>query len=396
VALPLDGVKVLDLSRVLAGPNCAAFLADIGADVTKIESTDGGDESRTWVPRKGVESAAFLALNRNKRGMALNLKTEEGAEILCKMARDADVLVENFRTGMMDRLDLGYEKLSALNPRLVYCSISAFGETGTLKDEVGYEAILQAYGGVMSVTGEPDGDPVRCGLSFIDLTTGIVSAYAVMGALLQRERTGEGQKVETSLLETAVSLLNYHAQAYLLDGTVPGRLGSGHPSMVPYRNFECRDGRFIFIAASNDRLWERLCETLELDHLLEDPRFEDVIKRVENRGELEEIIAAKVAELDLDHIHEVLRSGGVPAAPVNTVDRLMNEPQVRHRQMVRTVTHSTLGVIRILGQPMKFSAMEPREATASPTYGEHTDEILRELGYGEEEVAALRDKKVVR
>jgi crotonobetainyl-CoA:carnitine CoA-transferase CaiB-like acyl-CoA transferase len=166
--------------------------------------------------------------------------------------------------------------------------------------------------------------------------------------------------------------------------------------MVPYRNFECRDGRFIFIAASNDRLWERLCETLELDHLLEDPRFEDVIKRVENRGELEEIIAAKVAELDLDHIHEVLRSGGVPAAPVNTVDRLMNEPQVRHRQMVRTVTHSTLGVIRILGQPMKFSAMEPREATASPTYGEHTDEILRELGYGEEEVAALRDKKVVR
>jgi crotonobetainyl-CoA:carnitine CoA-transferase CaiB-like acyl-CoA transferase len=396
VALPLDGLKVLDLSRVLAGPNCSVFLADMGADVVKIESTDGGDESRTWVPRKGEESAAFLALNRNKRGMTLNLKTEEGAEILRKMARDADVLVENFHAGMMDRLGLGYEELSALNSRLVYCSISAFGETGPLKDEVGYEAILQAYSGVMSVTGEPDGDPVRCGLSFIDLTTGVVSAYAVMGALLQRERTGEGQKVETSLLETAVSLLNYHAQAYLLDGTIPGRLGSGHPSMVPYRNFECRDGRFIFIAASNDRLWKRLCETLELGHLLEDPRFEDVIKRVENRGELEKIVAAKVAEYDLDHIHEVLRSGGVPAAPVNTVDRLMNEPQVRHRQMIQTVTHSTLGEIRILGQPMKFSAMEPREATASPTYGEHTDEILRELGYREEEVAALRDKKVVR
>jgi crotonobetainyl-CoA:carnitine CoA-transferase CaiB-like acyl-CoA transferase len=396
VALPLSGVKVLDLSRVLAGPNCAMFLADMGADVTKIESTDGGDEARAWVPRKGEESAAFLALNRNKRGMTLNLKTEEGAEVLRRMVRDADVLVENFRAGMMNRLGLGYEELSAVNPRLVYCSISAFGETGPLKDEVGYEAILQAYGGVMSVTGEPDGEPVRCGLSFIDLTTGIVSAYAVMGALLQRERTGEGQKVETSLLETVVSLLNYHAQASLLDGTVPGRLGSGHPSMVPYRNFRCRDGRFIFIAASNDRLWNNLCEALGMNHLLEDPRFEDGLKRGENREELEEIIAAKVAEHDLDHIRKVLRDGGVPAAPVNTVDRVMNEPQLRHRQMIQTVTHSTLGDVQILGQPMKFSAIEPREATASPTYGEHTDEILRELGYREEEVAALRNKKVVR
>jgi crotonobetainyl-CoA:carnitine CoA-transferase CaiB-like acyl-CoA transferase len=396
VALPLSGVKVLDLSRVLAGPNCAMFLADMGADVTKIESTDGGDEARAWVPRKGEESAAFLALNRNKRGMTLNLKTEEGAEVLRRMVRVADVLVENFRAGMMNRLGLGYEELSAVNPRLVYCSISAFGETGPLKDEVGYEAILQAYGGVMSVTGEPDGEPVRCGLSFIDLTTGIVSAYAVMGALLQRERTGEGQKVETSLLETVVSLLNYHAQAYLLDGTVPGRLGSGHPSMVPYRNFRCRDGRFIFIAASNDRLWNNLCEALGMNHLLEDPRFEDGLKRGENREELEEIIAAKVAEHDLDLIRKVLRDGGVPAAPVNTVDRVMNEPQLRHRQMIQTVTHSTLGDVQILGQPMKFSAIEPREATASPTYGEHTDEILRELGYREEEVAALRNKKVVR
>jgi len=396
VALPLDGVKVLDLSRVLAGPNCAVFLSDMGADVTKVESIDGGDETRSWVPRKGGESAAFLALNRNKRSITLNLKAQEGAEILRGMARETDVLVENFRAGTMERMRLGYEELSTLNPRLIYCSISAFGESGPLMDEPGYEAIMQAYSGVMSVTGEPDGDPVRCGLSFIDLTTGVISAYAVLGALLHRERTGEGQKVETSLLETAVSLLSYHAQAYLLDGTVPERLGSGHPSMVPYRNFRCRDGRFIFIAASNDRLWERLCEALKLNHLLEDPRFESGIKRVENRGELERIVAAEVAEYDLDHIHEVLRKGGVPAAPVNTVDRLINEPQVEHRQMIQTVTHSTLGDIRLLGQPMKFSAMEPRETTASPVYGEHTDEILRELGYVDEDVSALRDNGVVR
>lgn len=396
MALPLDGVKVLDLSRVLAGPNCAAFLADMGADVMKIESTDGGDESRAWVPRKGEESAAFLVLNRNKRGMALDLKTDEGAEILRRMVREADVLVENFRAGTMERLGLGYEDLSDLNPRLVYCSISAFGETGPLKDEAGYEALMQAYSGAMSVTGDPDGDPVRCGPSFIDLTTGIISAYAVSNALLHRERTGEGQKVETSLLETAVSLLNYHAEAYLLDGTVSQRLGSGHPSMVPYRNFKCRDGRFVFIAASNDRLWERLCEALELDHLLEDPRFESGIKRVENRRKLDEIVATKVAEYDLDHVHQVLRSGGVPSAPVNTIDRLMEEPQVEDRRMIETVTHSTLGEIRLLGQPMKFSAMEPRETMASPTYGEHTDEILLEHGYREDEVAALRAKGVVR
>ena len=396
MALPLDGIKVLDLSRVLAGPNCAAFLSDLGAGVTKIESTDGGDEARSWVPRKEGESATFLALNRNKRGMTLNLKTEEGAQILRKMAGEADVLVENFRAGTMERLSLGYEELSAINPRLVYCSVSAFGETGPLRDEAGYEAIMQAYSGVMSVTGEPEGDPVRCGLSFIDLTTGIISAYAVLGALLHRERTGQGQKVETSLLETAVSLLSYHAEAYLLDGTVPERLGSGHPSMVPYRNFQCRDGRFIFIAASNDRLWERLCDALGLDHLLEDPRFGDVIGRVENRGELEDLVAAKVAEYDLDIIHEVLREGGVPAAPVNTVDRLMNEPQVEHRRMVLPVTHSTLGEINIIGQPMKFSAMEARKTAAPPAYGEHTDEILRELGYTDEVVSALRDKGVVR
>jgi crotonobetainyl-CoA:carnitine CoA-transferase CaiB-like acyl-CoA transferase len=396
VVLPLDGTRVLDLSRVLAGPNCTVFLSDMGADVIKIESVDGGDETRGWVPRKESESAAFLALNRNKRSMTLNLKTEEGAEILRKMAVEADVLVENFRAGTMDRLGLGYEALSALNPRLVYCSISAFGETGPMKDEAGYEAIMQAYSGVMSVTGEPDGPPVRCGLSFIDMTTGIISAYAVMGALIQRGRTGEGQKVETSLLETAVSLLSYHAEAYLLDGTVPERLGSGHPSMVPYRNFRCRDGRFIFIAASNDRLWERLCEALGLVELLDEPRFGDVIRRVENRDELEDLIAARVAGYDLDRLHEVLREGGVPAAPVNTVDRLINEPQVEHRRMVRTVTHSAIGDVRVLGQPMKFSAMEAREVTAPPAYGEHTDEVLRELGYGDVEVAELRDKGVVR
>jgi crotonobetainyl-CoA:carnitine CoA-transferase CaiB-like acyl-CoA transferase len=395
----LAGIRVLDLSRVLAAPLATQMLADLGAEVIKVERPGTGDDSRTYGPpyAHGTDTAAFyLSCNRNKQSVTVNHATAEGQELIRALAARSDVLVENFRAGTMERLSLGYEELSAINPRLVYCSVSAFGETGPLRDEAGYEAIMQAYSGVMSVTGEPEGDPVRCGLSFIDLTTGIISAYAVLGALLHRERTGQGQKIETSLLETAVSLLSYHAEAYLLDGTVPERLGSGHPSMVPYRNFQCRDGRFIFIAASNDRLWERLCDALELDHLLEDPRFGGVIGRVENRGELEDLVAAKVAEYDLDIIHEVLREGGVPAAPVNTVDRLMNEPQVEHRRMVVPVTHSTLGEISIIGQPMKFSAMEARKPAAPPAYGEHTDEILRELGYTDEDVSALRDKGVVR
>lgn len=396
MGLALDDIKVLDLSRVLAGPYCGTFLADMGAEVIKIESTTGGDETRTWTPRKGEESAAFLACNRNKSAMCLDLKAEEGKKVFRCMVREADVLVENFRTGAMEKLGLGYEELSRLNPRLVYCSISAYGDTGPLKDEVGYDAAIQAYGGIMSITGEPEGPPLRCGASFTDLTTGIIAAYAVVNALFHRERTGQGQKVEASLMETAVALLNYHAQGYLLDGTVPGRLGSGHPSMVPYKTFQCQDGEFVFIVAHSDRFWAHLCGALGLEHLTTDPRFADNVKRVENREKLEQIVAEQVAEHERDALLEVLAEAGVPAVPVNTVDRLMQEPQVQHREMIQTVEHPTLGELKILGQPMKFSAMESRPATAAPAYGEHTYQILRKYGYSEEEMSDLREKGVVR
>jgi crotonobetainyl-CoA:carnitine CoA-transferase CaiB-like acyl-CoA transferase len=393
--LPLEGVKVLDLSRVLAGPFCAAWLGDMGAEVMKIEDTAGGDEARTWPPRKEGESAAFLVCNRNKRGMTLDLKAPEGQEVLKRLARNADVLVENFRTGTMEEFGLGYEVLSALNPRLIYCTISAFGRTGPLAQGAGYEALVQAYSGVMSVTGEPDGDPVRCGLSFLDLTTGIIAAFAVVNALLSREKTGTGQRIECSLLQTALSLLNYHAEAYLLDGTVPTRLGSAHPSVCPYRNFRCRDGQYIFIAAANDRLWGRLCRGLDLEHLVEDQRFKTNMDRVAHRAELEAIIADAIAQCDLDPLLERLADAGVPAAPVNTIDRLMREPQVEHLQMVSPATHSRLGKISVIGTPMKFSAMDPGVRTAAPAYGEHTDAILQEHGYSRDEVAALRAKRVV-
>ena len=396
MGLSLESVRVLDLSRVLAGPFCAALLGDMGADVIKIEDTGAGDESRTWPPHKDGEAAAYLVCNRNKRGMALDLKPPEGRELLKRLVRDADVLVENFRTGTMEEFGLGYETLAAINPRLIYCSVSAFGRTGPLKDGAGYEALLQAYAGVMSLTGEPDRDPVRCGLSFLDLTTGILSAFAVVNALLQRERTGLGQKVEASLLETAVSLLNYHAEGYLLTGRVPGRLGSGHPSIAAYRNFKCRDGHHVFIAVANERFWGRLSKGLGLEHLMEDPRFKTNLDRVQHREEVEAIVAEAVGRYDMEPLLKILDEAGVPAAPVNTVDRIMEDPQVIHRQMVQTARHSRLGEIKIVGTPLKFSAMNPGVRRAAPAYGEHTDEILREAGFTEAEMAVLRTKGVVR
>lgn len=394
--LPLEGVKVLDLSRVLAGPFCAAWLGDLGADVIKIEDTAGGDEARTWPPRKDGESAAYLACNRNKRGMALDLKAPEGREVLRRLVQDADVLVENFRTGTMEEFGLGYEVLGALNPSLIYCAISAFGRSGPLGHLAGYEALMQAYTGVMSLTGEPDGEPVRCGLSFLDLTTGIIAALAVVNALLVREKTGKGQLVECSLLQTAISLLNYHPQGYLLDGTVGKRLGSAHPSVVPYRNFRCRDGQYVFVAAANDRLWSRLCKAFELDHLIDDPRFKTNLDRVEHRAEVEGAVAAAVGRHDLEAVLELLDREGVPAAPVKTIDRLMHDPQVDHLQMVKPVRHSRLGEISTIGSPLKASAMDPGPRSAAPAYGEHTHQILREHGLSEQEIAELRAKGVIK
>ena len=256
-ALSLDGIRVIDLSRVIAGPWCGALLADLGADVIKVEDTGPGDESRTWPPHKDGEAAAYLLFNRNKRGIALDLKTPEAVEVVKRLVKDADVVIENFRTGTMESFGLGYDVLERINPRLIYCSVSAFGRTGPRKDSPGYEALMQAFSGIMSITGEPGGQPVRAGVSFLDLTTGILCALGVSNAIIQREKTGLGQRVDGSLLETAVSLLAFHAEGYLLTGALPRALGSGHPSLSPYRNFKCGDGPWIFIAAANDRFWRR-------------------------------------------------------------------------------------------------------------------------------------------
>src|SRR5215510_15705864 len=326
-ALALEGIRVVDCSRVLAGPFCGMLLSDLGADVIKVEDTGGGDESRTWPPHKDGESAAYLVINRNKRDIAVDLKTADGVAIVKRLVEKADVLIENFRTGTMESFGLGYETLSAINPGLVYCSVSAFGRTGPRKDEAGYEALMQAFSGIMLITGEPGGAPLRAGVSFLDLCTGIICAFGVSNALLYRQRTGVGQRVDGSLLETAVSLLNYHAEGYLLTGAVPKPLGSSHPSLTPYRTFRCRDGQWVFIAGANDRFWSRLAPALGLAHMMEDPRFAKNIDRVKHRRELESALEAAIGKQDREPLLKVLEDAGVPATPVNNVEQVMQDPQ---------------------------------------------------------------------
>jgi len=394
-ALALDGVRVLDLSRVLAGPFCGMLLADLGADVIKVEDTATGDESRTWPPHKDGEAAAYLVINRNKRDITLDLKTPEGVAILKRLVARSDVLIENFRTGTMESFGLGYDTLEALNPRLIYCSVSAFGRTGPRKDGAGYEALMQAFSGIMSITGEPDGPPVRCGVSFLDLTTGIICAFGVVNALLHRERTGLGQRVDASLLETAVALLNYHAEGYLLTGAVPKPLGSSHPSLSPYRNFRCRDGQWVFIAGANDRFWRRLAPALGLAWMATDPRFAINIERVKHRSELEAELERAIAGHDREPLLKLLEDAGVPATPVNTVDQVMQDPQTAAREMIERVVHPRLGEIPVVGTPVKFSRMRPGVRSPAPAQGQHTDEVLAEWGYSAEEIVGFRAKKVI-
>ena len=390
----LEGVTVLDLSRVLAGPYCAMMLADMGADVLKIEEPEGGDESRTWPPFMAGEASGYLSMNRNKRNLTLNLKTPEAQDILKKLVARTDVLIENFRTGTMEAFGLGYDVLQALNPRLIYCAVSVFGRSGPYKDKAGYEALMQAFSGVMSITGEPDGPPLRCGVSIMDLGTGMMAAYGVMNALFHRERTGTGQKVEVSLFETALSLMSYHAVGYLLAGNVPLRQGSGHPMIVPYQVFPTRDGE-IFIVGSNQRLWTRLCQALHREDLLQDPRFGSNAERVKYRHILVPILQAETQKYPTAQLNEMLDKGGIPCAPVNTLDKVLMDPQTMAREMVVDVPHPLIPDLKLLGVPIKLSDTPGDVRLPPPIKGQHTEDVLTGLGYSAADIRALRERQVI-
>lgn len=393
--LILEGIRVIDLSRVLAGPYCGAILGDMGADVIKVEDTKGGDEVRTWPPHKEGESACFIVNNRNKRGIAIDMKTPEGVEIIRRLARQSDILIENFRTGAMEGFGLSYEQLAELNPKLIYCSISAFGRSGPRAEEAGYEALMQAFTGVMSITGEPGGPPVRCGVGVLDLATGILCALGAVSALYQRTSTGLGQRIDGSLLMTAIGLLNYVAEGYLLAGVVPKALGSGASVTSPYRNFRCADNQWVFIAGANDTLWKRLAGVIGLASLAEDPRFITNVERVKNRVELEGIIQEAIGRFNREPLLKLLEEGGIPATPVNRVDEALEDAQVKAQNMIWQIEQPRLGKIPIVGFPLAFSRMQPGIFRDPPRQGEHTDEILNEVGYSPNEIAQLREKKVI-
>ena len=391
----LRGLKVLDLTRILAGPFCTMILADLGADVIKVENPAGGDDTRAWGPPFiGDDAAYYHAVNRNKRDIAVDLKSPEGLDIVRRLALSADVVVENFRPGTVAKLGLSYEQLSAMNPALVYASISGFGQTGPWSSQAGYDATAQALSGVMSVTGPVEGEPVRFGVSGADLGAGMWAAIGLLAALRERDSSGRGQYVDVALLDGQVAWLTYLASGYLASGDVPRRYGSAHPTIVPYQAFPTREGE-IMIAAGNDTLWVRLAETIGLSSLSDDARFATNTDRVLHRDELLPKIAEALARRTSIEWQSVLEAAGVPSAPVNDVSQALANEQVAARDMVWTVPHPKHGNVKVVGSPIKLSATPPRGESASPMLGQHTRSILDSLGLTPDAVSDLEHRGVV-
>ncbi|MEE8075573.1 MAG: CoA transferase [Candidatus Binatia bacterium] len=393
---PLDGIRVLDLTRVLAGPYCTMFLGDLGAEVVKIEHPEVGDDTRVWGPPfvEG-ESAYFLSINRNKKSLSLDLKSDQGTELVRRLAEGADVLVENFRPGTMERFGLGEEGLRKANPRLIYASLSAFGADGPMRDWPGYDLIVQAWGGLMSITGMPEGEPTKVGVAILDIVAGLMLGKAIVAALFARERSGIGQKIETSLLEAEVACLINVGSNYLLGGEIPGRWGNAHPSIVPYQSFRTRDG-FLVLGVASEGIWHRFCHAIERPELADDARFAKNPQRVEHRAELIGLLTDLFLERDTQAWITLLSNAGIPCAPVQTIDQVFSSPQVRHREMLVEVEHPAAGIIPMAGLPVKLSATPASIRIAPPLLGQHSEEVLQTwLGMDGDDIAKLKSKGVI-
>jgi crotonobetainyl-CoA:carnitine CoA-transferase CaiB-like acyl-CoA transferase len=392
----LDGIRVLDLTRALAGPFCTLMLGDNGADVIKVEIPGSGDDTRKWGPPFiGEESAYYLSINRNKRSLTLNLQDAQAQEVFMKLAQDIDVVVENFTPGVMGRFGLDYDAVKAVNPKVVYCSISGFGQDGPYRNRPAYDQIMQGVGGLMSITGEPDGEPQKIGIAVTDIGAGMWSAFAIMAALNHRSKTGEGQYIDISMLDAQVAWLTYQAAFFFANGEAPKRMGAAHPTLVPYQAFMCKDGKYINVAVGSERIWERFCQGMEREDLKDHPDYATNSVRVNNRGAmvsmLQEIFLTRpVAEWVKD-----LQAANVPCGPINDLADVFADPQVLARNMYLEMAHPTLGSIKQTGLPIKFSLTPGGLDRHPPLLGEHNQEILKSLGYSEADVQSLMAQSVI-
>ena len=397
LALPLENIRILDLSRDLAGPFCSMVLADLGAEVIKVEMPGKGDEARSWGPPFiGGESAYFLSVNRNKKSVTINLKTEEGREILYKLVEKSDVFIENFRPRVTEKLKINYEKISKINPRIIYCSISGFGYTGPYKDRPAYDIIIQGMSGIMSITGEESRPPVKVCISITDLSAGMYAAIAILSAIIARGKSGKGRWIDISLLDSAVSLLTNVGANYFATRVVPKRMGSAHPNIVPYQCFKAADDKYLTVAVGNEEIWKRFCCVLGLEKLVDDPEFATNQKRVQNRERLVFILNEIFLAKKRDEWIDLLLKNDIPCGPVNTVDEVFRDPQIFERDMLTEVKLPTGDVIQQIGIPIKFSDVSLTVRSPPPLLGQHTEEVLKNLlNMNAEEINQLKEKGVI-
>jgi CoA:oxalate CoA-transferase len=391
----LQGIRILDLTRVLVGPYATMVLADLGADVIKIEMPLRGDDAREFGPFLNGESAYFMSLNRNKRSMTLNLKSEAGKQVFLELVEKVDVVVENFRPGAMERLGLSYENLKAVNPELIYAAASGFGQSGPYSQRPAYDAVVQAMGGIMSITSPvPNGPPTRVGTSIGDITAGLFTAIGILAALRHRDKTGQGQMVDVSMLDCQVAILENAIARYLVTGEIPHPTGNRHPSIAPFEPFDTLDGQ-IMLAVGNDAIWNKLCEVLDLPDLVNHPLYLTNDLRNQNEATLKPVLADIINGRKTTEWQEIFDEAGIPNGPINTIDRVVEDPQVQSREMIVEVEHPTAGRMKIPGIPIKLSESPGKVAVCAPCLGEQTNEILAEvLGYSEDKIVSLRSEGI--